>query len=42
MYGSQQKGNIGSKGLAKDKHEVEGKLFGYEAYNIQRKNVSLV
>jgi len=42
MYGSQQKGYIGSKGLAKDKHEVQGRLFGYVAYNIQRKNVSLI
>jgi len=32
-----KKGNIGSNGLAKGKHEVQGGLFGYVAYNIQRK-----
>ena len=34
-----KKGNIGSKGLAKGKHEVQGRLFGYVAYNIQRKKI---
>ena len=42
MYGSQQKENIGSKGLAKDKHEVQGRLFGYVAYNISRNNGSII
>jgi len=34
--------DIGSKGLAKDKPEVQGRLFGYVAYNIQRINASFI
>jgi len=37
-----KKENIGSKGPAKDKHEIQGRLFGYVAQNIQRINASFI
>jgi len=40
-----KKGNKGSKGLAKAKHEVQGRHFGYVAYSVQRKkelNTSII
>jgi len=34
IYRLTTKGKIGSKGLVKDKHKVQGRLFGYMAYKL--------